>query len=196
MMDQESPPPSPLSDIDSERFDYDTDDPYAAGIPPNMPPAKRQKLDETYNSAVPKFDDTVSISSDSSGEVPASPSNRFDDDDVHEQVTICTWRGCPVGDLGNMDRLVEHIHNEHIEGRSKKYTCEWSDCGRIGMAHASAYALKAHMRSHTREKPFYCTLPGTVFFSPDSKAVAHYEIRMRSCLHAFRCPRQTPPYRP
>ncbi|KAI9050724.1 hypothetical protein LZ554_004844 [Drepanopeziza brunnea f. sp. 'monogermtubi'] len=173
-MDHESPPQSPLSDIDSERFDYDTDDPYT-GNPPSMPPAKRQKLE---------FDDTLSISSDSSAEVPNSPSNRFDDDDVHEQVTICTWVDCDAGDLENMDRLVEHIHNEHIDLRGKKYTCEWADCPRIGMQHASAYALKAHMRSHTREKPFYCTLPecDRAFTRSDALAKHHRTVHETEAL--------------
>jgi uncharacterized Zn-finger protein len=60
-----------------------------------------------------------------------------------------------------MDNLVEHLHDDHIGTRQKKYSCEWSDCTRKGIPHASGYALRAHMRSHTREKPFYCTLPGT-----------------------------------
>lgn len=66
-----------------------------------------------------------------------------------------------MGDLGDMDALVEHIHKDHIGARQKKYACEWEDCNRKGMPHASGYALRAHMRSHTREKPFYCALPGT-----------------------------------
>lgn len=77
-----------------------------------------------------------------------------------DQVTVCRWDGCPVGDLKNMDGLVQHLHFEHIGSRQKRYSCEWSDCSRKGQTHASAYALRAHMRSHTREKPFYCTLPG------------------------------------
>jgi hypothetical protein len=74
-------------------------------------------------------------------------------------VTVCKWEGCEVGDLENMDNLVEHLHDDHIGTRQKKYSCEWSDCTRKGIPHASGYALRAHMRSHTREKPFYCTLP-------------------------------------
>ncbi|KAL2885474.1 INO80 complex subunit 1 [Ceratocystis lukuohia] len=109
----------------------------------------------------PEFLDGMSdVSSDTDGDIPSSPANtRFDDDDFQEQVSCCAWEGCNAGDQGNMDRLVDHIHNEHIEGRQRKYTCEWTGCSRKSMAHASGYALKAHMRSHTREKPFYCYLP-------------------------------------
>ena len=83
-----------------------------------------------------------------------------EDDFGQDQVTVCKWEGCEAGDLENMDRLVEHLHEDHIGTRQKKYSCEWSDCNRKGIPHASGYALRAHMRSHTREKPFYCTLPG------------------------------------
>lgn len=108
------------------------------------------------------LDGMSDVSYDTDGDIPSSPTNaRFDDEDFLEQISLCSWEGCDAGDLGNMDKLVEHIHNEHIEGRQRKYTCEWTGCPRKSMAHASGYALKAHMRSHTREKPFYCYLPGT-----------------------------------
>ncbi|KAL3420808.1 C2H2 finger domain-containing protein [Phlyctema vagabunda] len=162
MEEDSSPVGSPLSDLSgtpSEDFEMEE-----MAIPP---PAKRQRLGEPSSlratpTAAPQVDfDAGSVSSDSSGDVPNDPNNQRpeDDDPIHEQVTFCQWVGCDAGDQGNMDKLVEHIHNEHIETRLKKYTCEWSDCSRRSMPHASGYALKAHMRSHTREKPFYCALP-------------------------------------
>ena len=135
-----------------------------------LPPSKRRRTalswDEGTSSSPQRVMDynEIDISSDSSGDVPGSPTNASQaaDDEAagHEQVTVCRWEGCSAGDLGNMDTLVRHIHKEHIGSRQKKYACEWDDCTRKGMSHASGYALRAHMRSHTREKPFYCALPG------------------------------------
>lgn len=147
-----------------------------------QPPTKRIKLGSSAPSAVvadadpepepepePEAksalddDDNISISTDSSADIPDIPASaRLDDDDFQPQVTVCAWEDCDAGDLGTMDRLVKHIHDEHIEGRQKKYTCQWVGCSRMGANHASGYALKAHMRSHTREKPFFCYLPGNV----------------------------------
>lgn len=155
---------SPLSDPGS---DNSGDEEYYAKTMQPEPPAKRQRMDSSSRdppSLTRQRDaDDGDISSDSEGSVPASPmgTSRMDDDDhIYPQVKFCEWDGCPVGDLGNMDRLVEHINAAHVEGRSKNYICEWNSCGRKNMPHASGYALRAHMRSHTREKPFYCLLPG------------------------------------
>ncbi|KOS16854.1 INO80 complex subunit 1 [Escovopsis weberi] len=167
-----SPPDSPLSSA------LDSDEPYEDDghdfDGPVLRPSKRQKIEAgstTSSAVVPDaehepvpepdpLEGMSDVSSDTSGDIPTSPVNaRLEEDDFQDQVTVCDWDGCPAGDLGNMDRLVEHIHNSHIENRQKKYTCEWTSCTRKGLPHASGYALKAHMRSHTREKPFYCYLP-------------------------------------
>jgi uncharacterized Zn-finger protein len=156
---------SPLSDPGSDQFEGD--DFYAQETTETqLPPAKRQRVGENSMHATPSAPEPdylngaySPISSDTDGDVPQSPgTSRLDEDE--EQVTVCAWEGCDVGDLGTMDNLVQHIHDEHVEARQKKYTCEWHRCIRQSMPHASAYALKAHIRSHTREKPFYCLLPG------------------------------------
>ncbi|ETS86709.1 hypothetical protein PFICI_00537 [Pestalotiopsis fici W106-1] len=161
---------SDISSLSSDSPEPDNEYDSPAVDEPALPPSKRQKIrdDSRASSSAhvdpepaepePEFDGD--ISSDTSGDVPNSPINaKLDEEEAQEQVTICAWDGCDAGDQGNMDYLVEHIHNDHIESRQKKYTCEWIGCTRKSMPHASGYALKAHMRSHTREKPFYCYLP-------------------------------------
>lgn len=131
--------------------------------------AKRQKVGPGWDirRESPDFleDIDTELSSDTEGSVPGSPTHptqAAQDEEAlgHEQVSECQWEGCQAGELGNMDNLVDHIHDEHIGQRQKKYSCEWISCPRKGISHASGYALRAHMRSHTREKPFYCSLPG------------------------------------
>lgn len=136
-------------------------------------PKKRQRMTNEAREerlqpvqAIP--DDLGDVSEDTDGSVPGSPTHASggvgaQDEEAlaGEQITSCKWEGCETGDLGNMDNLVEHLHDAHILARQKKYSCEWVDCSRKGIPHASGYALRAHMRSHTREKPFYCSLPGT-----------------------------------
>lgn len=201
-------PDSPLSSVPSEEeidedLQHSLDETISAACSPSvstpmavtMPPSKRRRTgassyDQTTPTSITPIDTVAmrpglpspsheSISSDSSGEVPNSPSfahlapthplssayaaSQANPDDPEAgdvaQVSRCLWTDCSEPDQGNMDRLVDHIHSEHVGQRQKKYSCEWEGCTRKSMLHASGYALKAHMRSHTREKPFYCQLP-------------------------------------
>lgn len=168
----DSPPGSPLSSHASSEFPEDirTEDrepsmDYSGDQADThlIPPSKRRKTGQTSfrSTSITPFEaeeDPGDISSDTSGSIPASELGAIDDDH-HEQVTICRWEGCLAGDLGNMDELVQHIHNDHISPRQKKWTCQWVGCQRQGSEHASGYALRGHMRSHTKEKPFICFLP-------------------------------------
>lgn len=168
----DSPPGSPLSSHASSEFtddvkveDADVGMDYDDDI--SLPPAKKLKIGRnSYRSTPqipmedPQFD--TDMSEDTDGSAPSSPTTgpTISDEPEADQVTVCKWTDCDAGDLGNMDNLVTHIHDAHIGARQKKYSCEWEGCSRIGHTHASGYALRAHMRSHTREKPFYCALPG------------------------------------
>ena len=168
-----SPASSQLSSHGSSEFgdDVKAEDAEAMGNDSLLlPPTKRRRLGSSQQSTpLPQLDTADQgdddISSDTDGSIPSSPSHDHpvmadEDPRAHVQVRICRWDGCPAGDVGNMDNLVQHLHDEHVGTKDSSYSCEWIDCSRKGTPHASGYALKAHLRSHTKEKPFYCALPG------------------------------------
>ncbi|EME49648.1 hypothetical protein DOTSEDRAFT_93227, partial [Dothistroma septosporum NZE10] len=132
------------------------------------PPAKRRKmgpsslgLDRAPSSQPEQDDDNESISSDGWSSAPGSPND--DEYNLRDQAqTQCLWRDCEFGLADNNDELVRHVQGTHCATggpKKTKYVCEWGECQRKTSNHPSGYALKAHMRSHTKEKPYYCALP-------------------------------------
>ncbi|KAL8739367.1 MAG: hypothetical protein Q9190_007837, partial [Brigantiaea leucoxantha] len=113
-MAADSPPLSPLSSHASSEFQSVTE----SSDVHLMPPSKRQKVGQFSYRSTPASqlealeDDDDYISSDSEGSIPNSELGTIDED--YEQVTVCKWEGCDAGNLGNMDELVLHIHDEHI----------------------------------------------------------------------------------
>jgi hypothetical protein len=174
----DSPASSDLSDPPS--VDSDADDTLSTPAPSSrpsvdithndadQPPAKRRKTAAsslaTREAATPHpedEDDSFSVSSDGYSSAPGSPND--DEWSIREQAqTQCLWKECTFGAAENNDELVRHVQSTHCATggpKKTKYVCEWGECQRKTSNHPSGYALKAHMRSHTKEKPYYCQLP-------------------------------------
>lgn len=178
----DSPGSSDLSDPPS--VDSDNEDQLSTAVPSSRPsvdipyteaetlapPSKRRKtgpttlanLDRAPSSQPEPEDDNISVSSDGFSSVPGSPND--DEYSLREQAqTLCLWRDCDFGSAINNDELVKHVQATHCATggpKKSKYLCEWGECQKKSSSHPSGYALKAHMRSHTKEKPYYCALPG------------------------------------
>ncbi|KAG6910945.1 hypothetical protein DXG01_005999 [Tephrocybe rancida] len=78
--------------------------------------------------------------------------------DLESDSATCLWDECGQV-FTHLPTLISHIHDEHIGVHKSNYTCEWATCSRRGLAQTSRFALISHIRSHTGEKPFNCTLP-------------------------------------
>lgn len=97
----------------------------------------------------------------------------------------CLWVNC-TAQAPTLDRLMTHICESHIGSGKATYFCEWQDCARNKKPFMKRHKMHNHMRTHTGERPFVCTVIGCnkTFSRPDSLSThikTHSDIRPYLC---------------
>jgi hypothetical protein len=70
-------------------------------------------------------------------------------------VTQCCWAECTESFL-TTDLLGKHLNDVHVGKKQSSYICEWAACTRSREPLPNRFAIIAHLRRHTGERPYKC----------------------------------------
>jgi hypothetical protein len=75
------------------------------------------------------------------------------------QQLVCLWRDCNTP-FDSMKKLNEHVTDNHIGSGKASYSCDWQGCHRQQKPFTKRHKMYNHLRTHTGERPFKCSVPG------------------------------------
>ncbi|QPG74883.1 hypothetical protein FOA43_002220 [Brettanomyces nanus] len=136
-------------------------------------------------------------------DAPKLPVDSFDDSDlsilpiseISEESTesqvshICKWIDPSTHILCNMEfsdtgSLTNHIISEHIKSGKSQYICQWAGCPRSGRPFAQRQKIVRHLNTHTKHKPFQCSICGKRF---SLELMLQQHIRIHTGEKPYKC---------
>lgn len=71
---------------------------------------------------------------------------------------ICEWLKCGLS-FDNVTKLMGHVTEQHIKpNKNMEFICHWKGCDRRKKGFPKRFKIITHIRTHTKEKPFQCSM--------------------------------------